>query len=106
MWIWAASQSTSSPFIQILSVGVMAMGFPSETTDDEVADLGRGAGERRRVGARLADAGGGIGLAQVLEHHGRRQDGGDRVGLLLAGDVGRRAVGRVPKNTTRAGPGQ
>ena len=34
-------------------------------------------------------------IAQVIEHHGRRPDGGDGVGDPLPGDVGRGAVHRL-----------
>src|SRR5256885_13320602 len=45
---------------------------------------------------------------RVAQHHGRRKDGGKRIGHALAGDVGRRAVDRLrppPGAVVRGGPG-
>ena len=44
---------------------------------------------------RAHHVGRGLGMAEVLEHQRARPDRGDRVGDLLAGDVGRRAVHRL-----------
>src|SRR5690606_18687773 len=49
---------------------------------------------------------GGVGLAEVVEHHRRREDRGDGVGLLLAGDVGGRAVHRLEHRRAGAGGDQ
>src|SRR5437763_3811099 len=98
MWMRASAQSTSAPFIQIFSVGVMGM---SEPFCDAVAD------DRRRprgyVLTSLADAGGGVGLTQVVEHERGRQDGGDRVGPAGAGDVRGRAVHGLEERGAGAG---
>src|SRR4051812_12833083 len=103
MWMRASSQATSLPFIQIFSVGVMGIGVrspvvgaaqrpwqwcrssvgESEPSGDGVADLGGGGVEVGGGGARLAYALGGVGLAEEIEHHGRGEDGGDGVGLVL-----------------------
>ena len=58
---------------------------------------------RGGLGAGLADAVGRVALAEVVEHEGRRQDGGDRVGLVLPGDVGRRAVDGLEHRRAGAG---
>ena len=76
---------------------------PLEAGGDLVADLGGGAGEAGDLGAGLAHTGGGVALAEVVEHEGRREDGGDGVGLVLPGDVGRRAVDRLEHGRTGAG---
>src|SRR5215212_7532471 len=114
MWTWALSQSTSSPFIQIFGVGVIGMGSVSHragsftrsktrsvhTPGDLVTD-GRGA-PGDRLGAGFADALGGVGLAEEVEHEGGRQDRGARIGDVGAGDVGRRAVDGLEHRWARA----
>ena len=60
-------------------------------------------GAFRHLAAGLADPGGGIALAEVVEHEGRRQDGSDGVGLALPGDVGRRAVDGLEHGGAGAG---
>src|SRR5579875_3588537 len=90
----ASAQSTSSPSIQIFSVGAMGI---SEPFCDGLADgrgrppvgAGWGAGELAgadEVGDRLVDAGRCVGLAQKVEHEAGRPDGRDRVRHSLAGD--------------------
>src|SRR5438067_12282696 len=103
MWILASSQSTNAPSIQIFSTLSSGMNSPSESVGDVVAYLGRGAGDIDRLLARLGDAGGGVGLAQELQHHGRRPDGGQRIGPTGAGDVGRRAMDGLEQRRPRAG---
>src|SRR5438045_9039550 len=93
MWRLASAHGTSSPFIQIFSVGVMGMVcFSPRSTaldagGDRVADVGCRAGERGGIRARLSDAGGGVGLAEKVEHHRCAQDGGYRIGLAGTDDV-------------------
>src|SRR6187200_2292260 len=102
MWMFASSQATSSPFIQIDFVGVMAMSLTSslsfcrsESGDDGVADLTRRPGVPLGVGAGLLDAGRRIVLAEELAHEGGADDRGHGVRHPLARDVGRRAVYRL-----------
>src|SRR3954447_1243578 len=99
----AWSHGTSSPFIQMLEVGVIGMGLilpvrcsvvrcGSDGGGEAVADLGGGLWICRHVRARLADALGGVGLPEELEHHRGAEHRGGGVGLVLAGDVGGGAV--------------
>src|SRR3954468_20715763 len=94
MWILASSQATSSPSIQIFSDLVRGISSPSDPGGDGVADLVGGAAEGRRVLDGLGDAGGGIGLAQEVQHEGGRADGRHGIGLARADDVGRRTMYR------------
>src|SRR5215468_6867814 len=99
MWMRASSQATSSPFIQIFSVGVIGIGLrspvvgaalrrwwcrsavgevgqfgESEPSGDSVTDLGGGSVQLGRGGAGLAYSLGRVGLAQEVEHHRRGED--------------------------------
>src|SRR6185503_3805325 len=59
------------------------------------AEIRRAGGAGLRIEHRLDrpyDGGARLRMAEVLQHHGRRPDGADRVGDALAVDVGRRAV--------------
>src|SRR5580658_5125579 len=95
----ASAQSTSSPSIQIFSVGVMGMGL--QPFCDGVAHGGGGerfgGGGRRGHGVglgaeRLEDARRGIVLTEMLEHERGGVDGGERIGDALARDVVGRSV--------------
>ena len=66
----------------------------------EIAGAAGGGGEH--LLDRAHDRGGGVRLAEMLEHHRRRPDLADRVGDALAGDVGRRAVDRLEQRRDRA----
>ena len=112
-WICASSQSTSSPSIQIFSVGVMGIRYclsgagrragQRRARGDRVADLGRGAGDVVGLVDGFPYSVGRGGLAEELEHHRRGDDRGPRVGLPLPGDVGRRAVHRLEHRRPGAG---
>src|SRR3546814_13082222 len=74
-----------------------------EPGGDRVADLCGGARQGVRVGTGLAHAIGGVGLAQVVEHEGGGEDRRHRVGLVLASDVGGRAMYRLEHRRGGAG---
>ena len=105
----ASSHGTSSPFIQIFSVGVIGMRLllrAASATASPISGGGRVsvAPSRPATTEAQADA---IGrcrvLAEEVEHHGGRQDRGDRVGLPLTGDVGGRAVDGLEHRRAGAG---
>src|SRR3954453_11912764 len=101
MWILASRHGTNSPSIQIFSDSVIGIG--SNPFCDGVADLGGGARVLTGIFDGFGDAGGGIALAEELEHERGRPYRGDRVGPARADDVGRRAVDGLEQGRTGAG---
>src|ERR1700759_2453748 len=95
MWIWAASQSTNSPSIQILSLLVMGIGGLHPFCDGVANLRRREARVRSEALDRLGDAGGGVARSKEVQHQGGGDDGGGGIGLAGTGDVGGRPVDRL-----------
>src|SRR5919197_4672550 len=111
MWTVALSQSTYSPSIQIFlvaSIGIcidlLRARLEGHRDGDLFPDLPRrvspSAGENRYDG--LLQRGGGLALAEVVEHEGGRQHRGDGVRPPAAGDVGGGAVDRLEQRGASA----